>query len=40
MRERASTAAFITIWLAALGATIGFWAVVIWAIVKLVNHYT
>ena len=31
--------AFVLLWIAGILLTVGFWGVVIWAIIKLVHHF-
>lgn len=37
--EKMGAGAFIGVWVAVVLGNLAFWGVVIWAIIKLVNHY-
>lgn len=38
--ERHFVAAFGFVWIGAAAVCLTFWGVVIWAIIKIINHYT
>lgn len=39
-QDNAILGGFIFIWLIGIALFLGFWGTILWAVVKLVNHYT